>query len=318
MPEPRVLEVPASARGERLDKFLARALAGEGLSRTRLRALLDQGGVHVDGEPRPPRHGLRGGERVLLEVPAPRPSTLAPADIPLDILYEDPDLLVVNKPAGLVTHPGAGHSGDTLANALLRHCAGPDGLPGPAGRPGIVHRLDKGTSGCLVAAKTPAAFAGLTALIAGHRVTRVYRALAWGVPETGSGTVDAAVGRGPDRKRMALRPGTGRPAVTHFSVRRRFSGACELECRLETGRTHQIRVHLAGIGHPVVGDPDYGRPPRSCDPAVLERLARSLSRQALHAHRLSFTHPVSGRAVDVRAPEPADFKAARRVLAAAP
>ncbi|MGH7441557.1 MAG: RluA family pseudouridine synthase [bacterium] len=315
MADVRILETPASARGERLDKFLAQNLAAEGFSRSRLRTLFDTETVRVDGRPRPARYCLRGGERLELDLPQIRVSTLKPANISLDILYEDKDLLVVNKPAGLVTHPGAGHYDDTLANALLRHC-GPalKALPGSEQRPGIVHRLDKDTSGCLVAAKSRAAFTGLQAMIAAHEVTRLYLALVWGDLAEDTGTIEAPLGRGADRRRMALRPESGKAAVTHFSVRERFARACELECRLETGRTHQIRVHLRGIKHAVVGDLSYGRVPQDLTVGERKALDQILGRQALHAYRLQFKHPVSGRPVRVRAPEPDDYKAARKLL----
>jgi 23S rRNA pseudouridine1911/1915/1917 synthase len=316
MPLTHVLTVPPDGRGKRLDKFLAAALAARGFSRTRVRKLLDLGGVLVDRRQRPAKYSLRGGESVDIALPEQVSSALRAADIPLEVLFEDKDLLVINKPAGLVTHPGAGHQDDTLANALLHHC-GP-GLEAMLGskRPGIVHRLDKDTSGCMVAAKTEAAFRALQAMIAAREVKRIYLALVWGDLPEDSGTIDAPLGRGADRRRMDVRPGSGKAAVTHFRVLRRFSAACELECRLETGRTHQIRAHLKSIGHAVVGDPGYGQTPRHLAESLSLPLSAALRRQALHAFKLEFRHPISGRPIRARAPEPADYRAARRLLKA--
>jgi 23S rRNA pseudouridine1911/1915/1917 synthase len=316
MPTLETLKVPPEARGSRLDKYLADVLKDSGLSRSALRRLLDEGSVKVDGELRPAKQPLKGGETLTVLRPDPAPSVLTAADIPLDVLFEDEHLIVVNKPAGLVTHPGAGHRGDTFANALLHHCGAKlkAGLSGP--RPGIVHRLDKDTTGCLVAAKSEEAFVGLRKLIAAHEVRRVYLALVWGDLPVEAGTIDAPLGRGADRRRMDIRQGGGRPAVTHFRVLKRFADACELECRLETGRTHQIRAHLKSIKHPLVGDPVYGGTPGHLAPTVGAALAEVLGRQALHAQKLRFVHPVSGATVQAQAPEPADYRAARKILKA--
>jgi len=293
---------------------LAAELAAKNLSRSRLRVLMDAGAVLVDGALRPAKYSLRGGEALDVALPEAAPTSIKATKIPLDVLFEDKDLLVINKPAGLVTHPGAGHFDDTLANALLYHCgrslkAGAKGM-----RPGIVHRLDKDTSGCLVAAKSEAAFSGLQAMIAARQVTRVYLTLVWGDLPEDSGTIDAPLGRGADRKRMDVRPGSGKAAVTHFTVRRRFAQATELECRLETGRTHQIRAHLRSIGHAVVGDRSYNRVPAHLPEGLREALDKVLKRQALHAYQLQFRHPITKRMVRAQAPEPADFRAARKVL----
>jgi 23S rRNA pseudouridine1911/1915/1917 synthase len=312
--EPLRLQLLAEPKhkGERLDKALVQLLAERSITRSQLARFFEEGRVHVNGEAAVPRRRLKGGEALTLELPQQRESELKPAKIPLHVLYEDAHLLVVDKPAGLVTHPGAGHQDDTLANALLAHCGASLKLKGQ--RPGIVHRLDKDTTGCLVAAKTEAAFSALQAMIAGRKVTRLYRALAWGDLREDSGTIDAAMGRGPDRKRMALRPDGGKAAVTHFKVLSRFKHACELECKLETGRTHQIRVHLAGIGHGVVGDPSYGRLPGHLPQSILQGLPKALPRQALHAWRLQFSHPITGKAIRAEAPAPADYLDARRLL----
>ncbi len=308
------LGVPAQARGKRLDHFLAAELAASGLSRSRLKPLLDSGGVRVDGEVKPAKFLLKGGETVLLDPPRDAPTRLEAQDIAVRVLHEDEDLIVVDKPAGLVTHPGAGHRDGTLVNALLARCGPSLGRLSSDVRPGIVHRLDKGTSGCLVVAKSPAAFEALRGMVARHELTRIYLALAWGDFRESSGTIDAPLGRGPDRRRVSLRPSGGRAAVTHFTVRERYADACELECRLETGRTHQIRAHLRGIGHALVGDPDYGRIPAHLDLGVRARLAQVLERQALHAQRLEFRHPLSGKMIRAKAVEPADYRAARALL----
>jgi 23S rRNA pseudouridine1911/1915/1917 synthase len=317
MPKNPVITVSADQRGERLDKFLAAALAPQGYSRSRLQRLLLEGGILVDGLARPSKFSLKGGETVTVALPAAAPAALKAVAMPLDILFEDKDLVVINKPAGLVTHPGAGHQDDTLANALLHHCG--RSLKPILGnlRPGIVHRLDKDTSGCMVAAKSEAAFVGLQAMIAAREVKRLYLALVWGDLPEDSGTIDAPLGRGADRKRMDVRPGSGKSAVTHFTVRERYSAACELECRLETGRTHQIRAHLKSIGHALVGDRAYGRVPQHLAAGLREALIPALGRQALHAWKLQFRHPVTGRPVKAQAPEPADYRAARRILKAA-
>lgn len=298
-------EIPEELGGERLDKALARLVAqggpGESLSRSRLKALTEAGRVLLDGHPAPDAsRRVRPGQRVGIEVPAPVPASPEPEAIPLDIVYEDEDLLVVDKPAGLVVHPAAGNPRGTLVNALLHHCG--DRLSGIGGirRPGIVHRLDKDTSGLMVVAKTDLAHAGLTAQFQDRSLSRTYRAVLLGLPGTTSGIVDAPIGRAAtDRKRMAV-TASGKPAVTRWRLLKGFGlHACLVECRLETGRTHQIRVHMAHAGHPVLGDPVYaaGRPGR----AALARLrtlpepARNLvvgfPRQALHAVEIRFRHP---------------------------
>lgn len=311
-----LLTVPAASPRVRLDKFLVEALASEALTRSRIQRLVDEGSVKVNGAVQPSRFSLRAGDKVELTLPKAEVATLKPADIKLNILYEDKELLVVNKPAGLVTHPGAGHYDDTLANALLHHCG--KSLKPIQGslRPGIVHRLDKDTTGCLVAAKTEKAFIALQAMIAAREVTRLYLALVWGDFSEDEGTVDAPLGRGDDRKKIVLKSSGGKRAVTHFKVRARFGLATELECKLETGRTHQIRVHLHGIKHGVVGDPSYGHQPGHLPEALAAALPKALKRQALHAWKLQFKHPLSGKPIKVEAPEPPDFVAARKLLKA--
>jgi 23S rRNA pseudouridine1911/1915/1917 synthase len=246
---------------------------------------------------------LRGGDRIEIEVPPTRPTALLPEPIPLDVVYEDAELLVINKPAGLTVHPGAGRQTGTLVHAILAHCPG---LPGIGGedRPGIVHRLDKDTSGLLVVAKTERALRALQAQIQTRRAGREYRALVHGRVAKPEGRIEAPIGRDPrHRTRMAV-VATGRHAVTHYRVAEVFAAATLLDVRLETGRTHQIRVHCAYLGHPVVGDPVYGRRPNPW----------GLGRQALHAHRLTFLHPVTGAALKFTAPLPVDMAAALRLL----
>ncbi|HEU0222940.1 MAG TPA: RluA family pseudouridine synthase [Paracoccaceae bacterium] len=315
----------------RLDKALAGAVPAEAaLSRSRLRGLIEEGAVaRADGTTvREPGAKVKPGEAFEILLPEPVAATPAAEAIRLDILYEDAELIVVNKPAGMVVHPAPGAEQGTLVNALLHHCG--ESLQGIGGerRPGIVHRIDKDTSGLLVAAKTAAAHHGLARLFARHEVERVYRALVWGVPdradprfgsvpgvtaEPGWIRIEAAIGRHPsDRKRMAVAE-RGRAAVTRFRVLEQFGtppAAALVECRLETGRTHQIRVHLAHVGHPLVGDPVYGRRRRPARGALPEAAAAALggfSRQALHAGTLGFVHPVTGRQLRFEAPLPPDL-----------
>ncbi|MDR7423082.1 MAG: RluA family pseudouridine synthase [Armatimonadota bacterium] len=299
---PRVFAIEASAAGRRLDRFLAERLPE--LSRARLQALIASGHAVVelpDGR-RLTRvraaHRLRAGERVRIEVPPSQPAALVPEPIPLAIVYEDAELLVIDKPAGLTVHPGAGHHTGTLVHAVLAHC--PD-LPGVGGeqRPGIVHRLDKDTSGLLVVAKTEAALRALQAQIRAREMRREYLALVWGRLD-GEGTIDAPIGRDPrHRTRMAVNP-RGRRAVTGYRAVEHFARVTLLALRLASGRTHQIRVHCAAIGHPVVGDPTYGRRPNPW----------GLQRQALHAARLAFRHPTGGALLAFTSPLPEDIAGA--------
>ncbi|HEX4944886.1 MAG TPA: RluA family pseudouridine synthase, partial [Usitatibacteraceae bacterium] len=292
-PAPKLaLSVEPALAGLRLDQALARLRPKE--SRSRLARLVEEGAVLVDGERVRPRHKLRGGEQVEVTlVPRPEESAFQPEEIALDVVHEDDDVLVVAKPAGLVVHPGSGNWAGTMLNALLHRVPALKGLP----RAGIVHRLDKETSGLLVVAKHEAAMQDLVRQLQARTVKRTYLAIARGVM-AGEGTVDAPIGRHPkQRTRMAVVPG-GKPAVTHYRVRERFGAHALLECDLETGRTHQIRVHLASIGHPLEGDPVYGA-----------RGARRLPRQALHAWKLAFIHPGTGKMVRFTAPPPEDFEA---------
>jgi len=292
--------------GLRLDVWLSRCLPG--LSRSRVQSLLEAGHITAGGRVVRPRTKVVEGMQVEVEIPPAVPVTLAGENIPLAILHEDADIIVINKPAGLVVHPAAGHAAGTLVNALLYHCHDLAGIGGEL-RPGIVHRLDKDTSGVLVAAKNEQAMAGLVEQFRKGQVRKEYLAIVQGKPATASGTVKTLIGRSPrDRKKMSARPVSGRPAVTHYQVRETFGDVSLLKVRIETGRTHQIRVHLAHIGHPVVGDRQYGRGGRR-----LGELPMPASRQMLHAEILAFRHPRTGRPLEFTAPLPDDM---RRLLQA--
>jgi 23S rRNA pseudouridine1911/1915/1917 synthase len=294
--------------GERLDRMLAAALPD--LSRSRLKSLIAAGAVAEGGATiDDPSRRVKPGETYRVAVPEPAAAAPEPQAIPLAIVYEDDQIVVVDKPAGLVVHPAAGNPDGTLVNALLAHCG--DSLSGIGGvmRPGIVHRLDKDTSGLMVVAKSDAAHQGLTAQFAGHRLARTYRAVVRGVPRPSHGTIDAPIGRSPrNRKKMAV-VSRGKAAVTHYAVDDVLAGgaAALVTCRLETGRTHQIRVHMAHLGHAVVGDPLYGGTPRGAGPAA--RALRDFPRQALHAAELAFTHPGTGAALSFTSSLPSDMKA---------
>jgi 23S rRNA pseudouridine1911/1915/1917 synthase len=316
----RPLVAAAADAGLRLDRFLA---ARVDLSRTRLQHLIRAGEAAIGGRTiRDPEYRVKPGERVALNVPPAEPAKPAGEAIPLRVVHEDDELIVIDKPAGLVIHPAPGNRTGTLVNALIAHCG--QSLSGIGGekRPGIVHRLDKDTSGLLVVAKTDRAHRALSAQFADHgragALERAYLALVWGAPKSPHGTVDAPIGRDPkSRVRMAVRAG-GRRAVTHYAVGAVYQGrdgkpvASLVECRLETGRTHQIRVHMARLGHPLLGDAVYGAGFRSkarhLGPAAQARLA-ALGRQALHAYRLGFAHPVSGKVVRFESKLPADLAA---------
>lgn len=307
--EHRQFVVPPTEAGERLDAFLARV---SGLSRARVQRLLEDGFVLVDGNPEKPRRRLAAGQRIDLRIPDPTPLALTPEQIPLDILCEDEDLIVLNKPPGLVVHPGAGRTSGTLVHALLAHCGS---LPGIGGveRPGIVHRLDRDTSGVLVIAKTELAHQALSQQFKARQVEKRYLALVHGEMAAGTGRIEAPIGRDAhDRKRMGVRRDGGREARTRFRVLRRLPGMSLVELDLETGRTHQIRVHLAHIHHPVVGDRVYGGRQERRDAALRER---GVPRQMLHAWRLGFRHPRTGIWRDFAAPIPEDFREAAGVTA---
>ena len=300
----RVARVAAEQGGQRLDAFLAKTLPG--LSRARLQALIRDGQVQVDGAAiADPARRVKVGERVEVTLPAPVAATPRAQPLPLDLLFEDEHLVVLAKPAGLVVHPAAGHADGTLVNALLAHCG--DSLSGVGGvrRPGIVHRLDKDVSGVLVVAKHDRAHIGLAAQFSLHTVERVYEAIVWGLPGGPTGRIDRPLGRDPrDRKRMAVVQG-GKRAVTRWRVLAAAgTRAARLAIALETGRTHQIRVHLASIGHPIVGDRVYGRQPPKGLPEGLRAELRRLERVVLHARELGFTHPVTGARLHFSRPAP--------------
>ena len=312
-----LLTLPPGAAGERLDKALA-AVAPE-LSRSRLQALIATGALSFGEEVVTDASAkARAGVYALL-VPAPEPAEPQPQDLALVVLFEDADLIVVDKPAGMAAHPGPGTPDGTLVNALLHHCAGSLSGVGGVLRPGIVHRLDKETSGVMVAAKSDRAHQGLAALFATHDIERTYLALTRGTPEPARATIVTRIGRSPhDRKKMAVLRSGGREAITHYEVERRFGPAgralaARVRCRLETGRTHQIRVHLACRGAPCLGDPVYGHGAPSA--AVREALAVSgLQRQALHAAVLGFVHPVIGERLRFETPPPPDMQALEAAL----
>ncbi|MEO8715989.1 MAG: RluA family pseudouridine synthase [Acetobacteraceae bacterium] len=310
----------AEDAGERADRFLAGRIGT--LSRARVKSLIEESRVERDGAAlSAPAEAVRAGCVYTLIVPAPRPARPEPQHIAFPVLFEDADILVLDKPAGLVVHPAPGNPDLTLVNALLAHCG--DSLAGIGGerRPGIVHRLDKDTSGVMVVAKTETAMAVLSAAFAARDLERAYLALCWGLPAPAAGEIEGAIGRDPrDRKRMAVHPdGRGKAALTRYRTLRGFHGGVALlECRLASGRTHQIRVHLASQGHPIVGDRVYLRRP----PAIARALPMApraallgFPRQALHAARLGFAHPRTGAALSFETDPPADMQALLDTLA---
>jgi len=310
------LEVPSQSAGQRLDALVAELLGPE-LSRAQVQRLLKEGRVTLEGRPVRASAKVQPGQAILVEVPEPEPLELAPEDQGLWVLYEDADLIVVNKAPGVVVHPAAGHTGGTLVAGLLHHCGDLSGIGGKL-RPGIVHRLDKDTSGALVAAKSEAAHRGLVAAFASGRVDKTYLALVHGRPPL-TGEASSPIGRHPvDRKRMSTHALHGKNALSRWRVTRRFGQeASLLRVNILTGRTHQIRVHLFESGFPVCGDRTYGgRRARSGLPGQAGQALKAAGRQMLHAAQLSFDHPVAGTRVEVTAPLPDDYRAVLRALEA--
>ncbi len=309
------LLVTSGEAPKRLDVFLANR--DPTLSRSALQRLIDEGRVTVNGQPVKPSYKIRPGDRIALDVPRPEPLAIAPEAIPLEIVYEDESLAVVNKPAGLVVHPAPGHWSGTLVNALLHHFERPGGSLSTVGgkeRPGLVHRLDKETSGIMVVAKTDEAHRSLAAQFKHHTITRVYEALAWGPIKKPTGTIELAIGRDTkERKKFSARTARPKASATDYTVVRRLGKlATHVELRPRTGRTHQIRVHLTALGHPVLGDHTYG------GRKVKELAGVEIPRVMLHARTLGFTHPRSGRYLEFSAPLPADMAAVASALAPVP
>lgn len=293
--EPLILQAASEDAGKRLDAWLAERTE---LTRSAVQKLAEDGRVTAGGKPLTKNTRLTGTEAVSLLLPEPEAVEIVPQDIPLDVVYEDDDVIVVNKPKGLVVHPAPGHPDGTLVNALLYHCG--DSLSGINGelRPGIVHRIDRDTSGLIIAAKNDFAHVRLAAQLQDHTLARTYRCIVTGNLREDAGTVNAPIGRCPaDRKKMAVVAG-GRNAVTHWQVLERYPGAAYVECRLETGRTHQIRVHMACIGHPILGDTVYGS----------KKPVPGLNGQCLHAVGLRFLHPRTGAPVELTCPLPEEFQ----------
>ena len=293
------IHLTAQIHGQRADLFLARVLPD--LTRSAAQRLLEEGKVYREGKALKKNQKLDIGDQITVVIPDPVPLEILPQDIPLDVVYEDGDVIVVNKPVGLVVHPAPGHPDGTLVNALLFHCG--DSLSGINGviRPGIVHRIDRDTSGLLIAAKNDPAHLALAEQLKDHSLYREYEAVVVGSMKEDAGTIDLPIARHPtDRKRMAVNWQSGKPAVTHWSVLERFAGYTRLRCRLETGRTHQIRVHLSHQNRPVLGDPVYGG---------VRKGFPELEGQCLHARRLSFVHPRTGARMELSCPLPDYFEA---------
>jgi len=298
-----VLKLQADRDGERADAFLARSMPE--LTRSAAQRLLEDGAVTLSGRPVKKNYKMTAGDTLEVALPDPEPVDVIPQNIPLDVVYEDADVIVVNKPVGMVVHPAPGHPDGTLVNALLYHCG--DSLSGINGelRPGIVHRIDRDTSGLIIAAKNDRAHLALARQLQDHTLARVYEAVTVGGLRSDEGTVDAPIGRHPvDRKKMAIDRKNGRHAVTHWTVLGRYSGYTHVQCRLETGRTHQIRVHMASLGHPLLGDVVYGS----------KKPWPGLAGQCLHARKLRFIHPSTGLPVEVECPLPDWFEAVLKKL----
>lgn len=302
------IDFPSDRAGERLDQFIATSI--EGLSRSSVHRLMEAGEITVDGAPSRPSLKLKGGEKIYVNLPDPEACEAVPEDIPLDILYEDSDVIVVNKPAGMVVHPGAGNQHGTLVNALLGHCTDLSGIGGML-RPGIVHRIDKDTSGVLIAAKNDHAHQSLSEQFKEHTIKRIYLALVFGSPKTDTGHIESTIGRHPvDRKKMSSKARQGKQAITHWKVLARYDGVSLVRLRLETGRTHQIRVHLSEACHPLAGDQLYSTEGRlsAVKNTRVRALLKKLARQALHAKTLGFIHPTSGEYMEFDTDLPDDIQ----------
>mgnify|MGYP001183611396 CR=1 FL=1 len=298
---------PPDRISERLDQFVASSVTE--LSRAAVHRLIESGDICVNGATAKPSFKLKEGDRIAINVPNPEASEAIPEDIPLEILYEDRDIIVVNKPAGMVVHPGAGNPDGTLVNALLGHCTDLSGIGGQL-RPGIVHRIDKDTSGVLIAAKNDNAHLSLSHQFKEHTIKRIYLALVLGSPKFDTGHIESTIGRHPvDRKKMSSKARQGKQAVTHWKVMARYDGVTLLRLRLETGRTHQIRVHLSEAGHPLVGDQLYGTEGRlsAIRNTRVRALMKKMGRQALHAKTLGFIHPTTGHYMEFDSELPEDM-----------
>jgi 23S rRNA pseudouridine1911/1915/1917 synthase len=305
-----ILIVEKTLPRDRLDTFLRSQFTA--LSRGAIQRLIEQGDIRVDGSPVKATHHPRAGEKIEIHWPAARPATAQPQELPLDILFEDEDLLVLNKPPDMVVHPSAGHEESTLVNALLHHCAGQLSGIGGVARPGIVHRLDKETSGCLVVAKNDATHLTLSAQFARRAVEKVYHAILCGTVKPEQGDIRAAIARHPThRKRMAVTDGSGRDAWTSYRVLERLRETTLVEALLHTGRTHQVRVHFKHLGFPIVGDTTYGNRQNK---RLAELTGYTAQRQMLHAHKLAFQHPGTGKRMSFEAAWPEDFNGALAVL----
>ncbi len=302
------VRIKAENKGERIDSILCKKLTA--LTRSAIQRLMREGNITIDSLPVKPSQKLKGGEMISVIIPAPSEISTKAEDIPLEIVYEDSDLLVIDKPAGMVVHPAAGNYSGTLVNALLHHCKDLSGIGGEI-RPGIVHRLDKDTSGLIVAAKNDSAHISLSKQLKSRALTRIYKALTRGIPRRMSGIIDASIGRNPlHRKKMAVLKEGGREAVTHYRVEEKFAGYALIELSLKTGRTHQIRVHLKSVNCPLLGDATYGHGITEKE----KRMGLRLGRQALHAETIKFIHPAKGEEMEFHSPLPQDMKHAIEVL----
>ena len=306
MVEERTIHTTDKAKGTRIDLYLTKSQEGSDLSRSRIQELIRQGQITVDGKRVKPHHKLLGEEEVRITIPDAKPLNILPAAIPIPVLYEDQDLIVVNKPAGMVVHPAPGNQEKTLVNALLHHCKDLSGIGGVE-RPGIVHRLDKDTSGVMVAVKNDAAHHSLSAQIKARRIKKIYWAVVKGVMKTESGIIEAQIGRHEQhRKKMTVHSRRGRDATTHYHVLERFEENTLVKLKLMTGRTHQIRVHLSHIHHPIVGDPVYGG--KHCRHVRQQGRQMTVNRQMLFSRILGFQHPRTDEYVEFEAETPADMQ----------